>query len=158
VLNLRAIALQGFGFKLSPISLAVQGLIAWLEEEQRQQQVYGSGKGRGPYQARKEFQAPALRQQLSTEEVRAAWDFVELRLRQQQDDKRRAAAARRPIVTPSTPAPAASAAQAAALARTDPPASAGLPLPAERMAERQEYRAQAGEDDASILAIILAAA
>lgn len=38
----RQLALQGF--LLTPIAMAVQGLIALLEEEQTRQQVYGIGR------------------------------------------------------------------------------------------------------------------
>ena len=77
-LNSRALALQGF--LLTPIAMAVQGLIAVLAlEDEKQSQVYGRGRQKS---------APRSKPQdeLTREEVEAQWDLLETRLRAQVKD------------------------------------------------------------------------
>ena len=87
-LNSLLVALQGFapGFALSPIALAVQGLIELLQEEQRQ--VYGSGKkGRGIQAPRRHVEHTPQRDALTEDLVRQQWDLLETRLRVQAEDR-----------------------------------------------------------------------
>lgn len=72
-LTARALALQGF--LLTPIAMAVQGLIALLEEEKSQ--VYGGGKT-------KPVNSPQKPDVLTREEVEAQWELLEARLRNQE--------------------------------------------------------------------------
>lgn len=73
-LNSRALALQGF--LLTPIAMAVQGLIAVLIEEEKSR-VYGKGKARAQPRIHKS-------DSLTREEVEASWDLLETRLRNQE--------------------------------------------------------------------------
>lgn len=72
-LSARLIALQGF--QLTPIALAIQGLIDQILKE-KQEQVYGKGRGR-PQPRRKQAG-------LTREEVERSWDLLETRLRNQE--------------------------------------------------------------------------
>lgn len=72
----RSIALQGFA--LTPIAMAVQGLIAVLIEEEKSR-VYGKGKARP-------VKSTSKPDDLTREEVEAQWDLLETRLRAQAKD------------------------------------------------------------------------
>lgn len=74
-LNSRLIAIQGIGF--TPIALAVMGLIALIQEEERRNQVYGSGKRTG---VPKSTPLPARQQESQADIerlVREKWDAIE---------------------------------------------------------------------------------
>jgi len=75
-LNPRALALQGF--LLTPIAMAVQGLISVLIEEEKSR-VYGRGKAKSINPLRRP-------DSLTREEVEAQWDLLETRLRAQAKD------------------------------------------------------------------------
>ncbi len=85
-LNARAIALQGLGFALHPIALAVQGLIDWLMEEAKSNQVYGRGRGRGwgwgrgqHTQSRPTTPKAKRPEGPSYEDVQKSWELLEMR-------------------------------------------------------------------------------
>lgn len=109
MLNLLSIALQGFapGFKLSPIAIAVQGLIEQIQEEQRREDVRGSGK------ARTTAKPPAdtlLRTRADADAdlealVRSQWELLEARRQAQQADAA-PAITRESGNPPAAPAPA----------------------------------------------------
>lgn len=102
MLDPRLIALQGLGVPLTPIAIAVQGLIAQLQEEAAQRLEYQGGGGRRssrPVDARPaQIQA---RRELTEDEVRAQWELLELRQRNQAE--RTATAA--PSTATAVPAP-----------------------------------------------------
>lgn len=83
-LNPLLVALQGFGFPLSPIALAVQGLIEQIIEEARRAQIYG---GRGA--PRTAADLDPFRRDLGeplTREYVESWDeLVQLRHEQQRE-------------------------------------------------------------------------
>ena len=76
-LNARALALQGF--LLTPIAMAVQGLIAVLVEVEEKNQVYGRGRKKSAPRAKR-------LDDLTREEIEAQWDLLETRLRAQAKD------------------------------------------------------------------------
>lgn len=121
MLDHRLIALQGLLVPLSPIAIAVQGLIAEIQEEARRREEYRGG-GRRRVDGEHKLRRHRGRDELSEAEVRAQWELLELRRRLQAED---AAAAER-VATPPEPArarsqarPLASAAPALAPAPTE---------------------------------------
>lgn len=73
-LDPRLIAIQGAGFPLSPISLAVQGLILQIQEEQRQN--IGGGKVRKAVSTTAKAPAPESEQDI-IRRVQEKWDTIE---------------------------------------------------------------------------------
>lgn len=153
-LNALLVALQGFapGFALSPVAIAVQGLIELLQEERRSQ-VYGSGRlARSPHQPRRRRPDDGLTPEL----VQAQWELLEARLRAQEQDRETRERLQVPADEQPTPSPV------TGLAPLQPPPSAAIQTGAVGLgpsmagfpsAEAPQSRRQA-DDDA--LALILA--
>lgn len=82
MLNLLSVALQGFapGFKLSPIAIAVQGLITQLQEERRDDVRGGRGPARSATDLDPMHPPRQARDDVSVEEVLAKWELLELQL------------------------------------------------------------------------------
>jgi hypothetical protein len=104
VLDPRLIALQGLGFTLTPIAIAVQGLIEQIQEEARDDDTTGGGRRRGGRLAWL-FGAPAVRTRqqpgkvgadVTEAEVRAQWELLEAR---------QAAQAKKPAAKAEVPQP-----------------------------------------------------
>jgi len=154
MLNLRNVALQGLGFKLTPIALAVQGLIDELQEEERQQQYGGRGRrGRAQVTQRQaaEQRRPAPRDELTYEEVAARWELLDMQLAAQV----RPAALPAPVL--ASPAAAATHVQAPPAAPA-PDTSAQLQREAEQLAAAELLRAQLERDEAVALILLLSEA
>lgn len=139
------IALQGLGFPLSPIAMAVQGFIAELQEEAQRLEYHGGGgrqRGASAYRGRQEEAAPE-RRPLGEAEVRAQWELLELRRENQRLD----ALAREARQTRKTPAPA----PAVALAQAEP-----APGQAEAVAAQAADQADTEARESLLLLLALA--
>lgn len=92
MLDPRLVALQGLGFPLSPIAIAVQGLIEQIQEEARDDDTIGGGRRRGSRLAwlfggpasKPKAQPGKVGADVSEAEVRAQWELLEARQAAQQ--------------------------------------------------------------------------
>lgn len=127
MLDPRLVALQGLGVPLSPIALAVHGLIELIQEEAEREDSIGGGRRRGgrlawlfggPAQA-KRSQPGKVGADVSEAEVRAQWELLEARQAAQRPKElpREVVLPAKVYVGPAaTPAPAPEARTVAALA------------------------------------------
>lgn len=114
MLDPRLVALQGLTVPLTPIYVAVQGLIALIQEEARRDELHGGGKKRGAAQPKRwgTKQAGQARGQVGADvseaEVRAQWEALEARQREQATPPAQAPAQAEqpaPVAQPLAPAP-----------------------------------------------------
>lgn len=105
MLDPRLIALQGLGVPLTPIAIAVQGLIAQIQEEARRDEYHGGGGRRSALAPSPAAQRLAARE-LTEAEVRAQWELLELRQRNQREDAAHRRAETRELQTAPAVSPA----------------------------------------------------
>ena len=169
MLSALSIALQGLGFRLSPIALAVQGLIEQLEEEERLERAGGAKRGAGGRSAiasprpRPAPLGPRVERHEDLQAYRDHWAFIE-EVRAAQAARPAPAAVVTPRAAPPAPPappspPAAAGPGAAALPAITMPASQRRSRDSVRPADVQALVTQGmDEDDALCLLLILAAA